>query len=65
MPGESIDKSLKDAVADFERSIIVETLRRNHGDVAVVGEILGMPKKTLYDKMRRYALSSNEFREPH
>lgn len=65
VPGESIDKSLKDAVADFERSIIVETLRRNHGDVAVVGEILGMPKKTLYDKMRRYALSSNEFREPH
>lgn len=59
---ESTDRSLKDVVADFERSVIVETLRRNHGDVAVVGEILGMPKKTLYDKMRRYALSGDEFR---
>jgi two-component system, NtrC family, C4-dicarboxylate transport response regulator DctD len=59
---EIVDKPLKDVVADFERSLIMETLRRNHGDVAVVGEILGMPKQTLYDKMRRYALSGDEFR---
>jgi two-component system C4-dicarboxylate transport response regulator DctD len=40
----------------------METLRRHHGDVLAVSESLGIPKKTLYDKMRRYALSGDEFR---
>ena len=42
--------------------LILETLRRHHGDVLAVSESLGIPKKTLYDKMRRYALSGEEFR---
>ena len=59
---ESANRSLKDVVGDFERGLIMETLRRNRGDVLVVSGILGIPKKTLYDKMRRYALSGDEFR---
>jgi two-component system, NtrC family, C4-dicarboxylate transport response regulator DctD len=59
---ESADRSLKDVVGDFERGLIIETLRRHHGDVLAVSESLGIPKKTLYDKMRRYALSGEEFR---
>ena len=59
---ESADRSLKDVVGDFERGLIIETLRRHHGDVLAVSESLGIPKKTLYDKMRRYALSGDEFR---
>jgi two-component system C4-dicarboxylate transport response regulator DctD len=55
-------RSLKDIVGDFERSLIVEALRRHHGDVLVVSENLGLPKKTLYDKMRRHALSGDEYR---
>ncbi len=58
----SLSKPLKDVVADFERSIIMDALRRNHGDVTVVSEMLGIPKKTLYDKMKRYTLSGDEFR---
>ena len=59
---ESADRSLKNVVGDFERGLIIETLRRHHGDVLAVSESLGIPKKTLYDKMRRYALSGEEFR---
>jgi two-component system C4-dicarboxylate transport response regulator DctD len=59
---ESADRSLKDIVGDFERGLIIETLRRHHGDVLAVSGSLGIPKKTLYDKMRRYALSGEEFR---
>jgi two-component system C4-dicarboxylate transport response regulator DctD len=59
---ESADRSLKDVVGDFERGLIIETLRRHRGDVLAVSESLGIPKKTLYDKMRRYALSGEEFR---
>ena len=59
---ESADRSLKDVVGDFERGLIIETLRRHHGDVLAVSESSGLPKKTLYDKMRRYALSGEEFR---
>jgi two-component system C4-dicarboxylate transport response regulator DctD len=59
---ESADRSLKDVVGDFERGLIIETLRRYHGDVLAVSESLGIPKKTLYDKMRRYALSGEEYR---
>ena len=59
---ESADRSLKDVVGDFERGLIMETLRRHHGDVLAVSESFGIPKKTLYDKMRRYALSGEEFR---
>jgi two-component system C4-dicarboxylate transport response regulator DctD len=59
---ESADRSLKDVVGDFERGLIIETLRRHHGDVLAVSESLGIPKKTLYDKMRRYALSGEEYR---
>ena len=59
---ESDNKSLKDVVGDFERGLIVETLRKHQGGVLVASEILGIPKKTLYDKMRRYALSEDEYR---
>lgn len=59
---EAVDRSLKDVVGDFERGLIIEALRRHQGDVLVVSEVLGIPKKTLYDKMRRYALSGEEYR---
>jgi two-component system C4-dicarboxylate transport response regulator DctD len=59
---EASERSLKDVVGDFERSLIVEALRRHHGDVSAVSEALGIPKKTLYDKMRRYELSGEGYR---
>jgi len=37
-------------------------LRRNDGDVVGASDALRIPKKPLYDKMRRYALSGSELR---
>ncbi len=55
-------KSLPDQVDDFERSIIVEELRRQQGSIAAVSESLSIPKKTLYDKIRRYNIVPEAFR---
>jgi two-component system, NtrC family, C4-dicarboxylate transport response regulator DctD len=55
-------RSLADQVDDFERSIIVEQLRRQHGGVVATSEALGIPKKTLYDKIRRHEIMPESFR---
>ncbi len=48
--------SLKAATEDFEKSIIESALKRYRGNRAKVCETLGIPKTTLYAKIRRYAL---------
>jgi two-component system C4-dicarboxylate transport response regulator DctD len=55
-------RSLADQVDEFERCIIVEQLRRCHGSVAAASEALSIPRKTLYDKVHRYAISLESFR---
>jgi DNA-binding NtrC family response regulator len=55
-------RALSEMVSDFERGLILEMLRRNDGDVVGASEALRIPKKPLYDKMRRYALSGSELR---
>lgn len=46
----------------FERHLIEEALREASGRAALAAEQLGVPKKTLYDKMRRLGLSPEEFK---
>jgi two-component system C4-dicarboxylate transport response regulator DctD len=55
-------RGLADLVADFERGLIVEALRRHAGNVAAAADALLVPKKTLYDKLKRYELSSEDYR---
>jgi len=54
--------TLKDDVDAFERNLIAYTLRRYQGHVVPVSKVLGIPKRTLYDKMRRYALAGDAYR---
>ena len=54
--------SLPEVVEQFERSMINEELRRSHGDVGVCAKSLGLPKQTLYDKLRRLQISVDEFK---
>jgi two-component system C4-dicarboxylate transport response regulator DctD len=49
-------------VAQFERAVIENVLRRNHGSAAAASEALGMPKKTFYDKLHRLNLTAEDFR---
>ncbi|MFM0062375.1 sigma-54-dependent transcriptional regulator [Paraburkholderia aspalathi] len=54
--------SLETKLNLFERQLIEEALRGCSGRAAVACERLGVPKKTLYDKMRRLGISTEEFK---
>jgi len=53
---------LAEQVDAFERSVIVDQLRRHQGSVASASDALAMPKKTLYDKIHKYVISPDWFR---
>ena len=50
-------------IEHFERAMITEELRRNHGDVTLTAKALGLPKPTLYDKLRRLRILVEGFRQ--
>ncbi|GAB3245898.1 sigma-54-dependent transcriptional regulator [Chitinimonas naiadis] len=41
----------------FEKSLIVDALDRAAGQVSAASEALGLPRKTLYDKVKKYGLT--------
>ncbi|NLY71863.1 MAG: hypothetical protein GX076_09350 [Clostridiales bacterium] len=45
-----------------ERTLIIETLRKEHGDVTSSSMILGVSKRTLYRKIRKYNININKYR---
>jgi two-component system, NtrC family, C4-dicarboxylate transport response regulator DctD len=49
-------------VAEFERTVIENTLRAVGGNVLQLEQELGTPRKTLYDKLNRYGLRPKDFR---
>ncbi|WP_217426259.1 sigma-54-dependent transcriptional regulator [Pandoraea terrigena] len=46
----------------FERRLIEEALRASSGRASLACEKLGVPRKTLYDKMRRLGIASDDFK---
>jgi two-component system C4-dicarboxylate transport response regulator DctD len=55
-------RTLADQVAQFERALIEEILRRHRGNASAASEALGLPKKTFYDKLHRLSLAAEDFR---
>lgn len=51
---------LADRVARFERAVIAAALRTHAGSLKPVYEELGISRKTLYEKMRRYRLDKRD-----
>ena len=51
---------LADRVARFEREIIAAAIRAHEGSLKPVYETLGISRKTLYEKMRRYGLGRTD-----
>ncbi|PWV71824.1 sigma-54 dependent transcriptional regulator [Halomonas sp. A11-A] len=47
----------------FEKSLIDQALARQRGRVTEVAEHLGLPRKTLYDKLRKYGLKAEDYRQ--
>jgi len=53
--------SLPEQVDLFEKSLIITELTNQHGNVKATLDALGLPRKTFYDKLRRYGLARADF----
>ena len=54
--------TLKERVATYERLMLEDALRRCGGNAEDAGRQLGLPRKTMYDKLARHAISPRDFR---
>ena len=59
-PGQTT--SFAEQVDAYERAILSEAMSRHEGNIAAVSESLNLPKKTLYDKLKRFNLAIETFR---
>jgi two-component system C4-dicarboxylate transport response regulator DctD len=55
------DQTLPEQVERFERSIIEQALVHHKGNIKEALETLGLPRKTLYDKMRKHGLDRQNY----
>jgi two-component system C4-dicarboxylate transport response regulator DctD len=55
-------QTLPERVDDFEASVIRQALRAHAGDVRSTLSDLQIPRKTFYDKVRRYGIDLDSFR---
>ncbi|MBE0488702.1 MAG: sigma-54-dependent Fis family transcriptional regulator [Halomonas sp.] len=60
---EAGELALPQQVELFEKSLIDQALARQRGRVTEVAEQLGLPRKTLYDKLRKYGLKAEDYRQ--
>ena len=57
-PGFEIEQTLKTAVEEFEKNYILKILARNRRKKGKTARALGMDRKTLFRKMKRYKIGS-------
>lgn len=64
LPGAQMEeaKTLNQHVEVFERSLIEQALAACDGSIKDVMESLGVPRKTLSDKMRKYGLDKSDYK---
>ena len=53
---------LADALAEVERQLITAALTRAEGHATAAAQALGLPRKTFYDKLKRYGLNAADYR---
>ncbi|MDO8283432.1 MAG: sigma 54-interacting transcriptional regulator, partial [Rhodoferax sp.] len=58
----ALPHGLPQQVEHYERSLIVEELRRKKGDQAATATALGVARQTLHDKLRRLGITADEFK---
>ncbi len=56
------EQSFGDQVDAFERSLLVQELARQRGDIQAVLAALKLPRRTLNEKMRRFGITRKDFR---
>ena len=57
-----IDHPAIDVVEAFEKALIKEALADSGGIIKDTMSLLGLPRKTLYDKMQKYGLDKKLYR---
>lgn len=55
-------QSLNDRIHAYERTVLIDTLKRHKGHTAEAARELQIPVKTLYDRLGRHGLKSSAFR---
>ena len=58
---EKSGRFLRDRLESFEKYIIEEELKRHKGNITTTYKVLGLPRKTLYNKMRKYGLIKKNY----
>lgn len=61
-PPQSPDISLAERVDRFEESVLIETITATRGDIRAAMQRLQLPRKTLYDKLKRHGISIEAYR---
>lgn len=61
-PGAEAPVLLPEQVACFEKSVIEQALVNHKGNIKQTMAVLGVPRKTLYDKMRKYGLDKRNYK---
>ncbi|MBL4907362.1 MAG: sigma-54-dependent Fis family transcriptional regulator [Sneathiella sp.] len=59
--GKEKSGSLVSQVNYFEKSLISQALKSSGGSIKATQEVLGLPRKTLYDKMAKHGLNRLDF----
>jgi two-component system response regulator HupR/HoxA len=60
MPANSLQNiTLADALADVERRMIADALRKHAGNISRAARELGLTRRGLYLKLERYQLSAS------
>ena len=57
-----VPMTLPEHVEAFERALIEQALAESGGVIKETMERLGLPRKTLYDKMQKYGLDKRRYR---
>jgi two-component system C4-dicarboxylate transport response regulator DctD len=56
--------TLSQQVDEFERGVLVSALETSKGDIRLAMELLGIPRRTLNEKMRRHGVAREKFLGP-
>ena len=62
LQGRAVARSLPERVGDYEASEIRAALEASRGRIPPVLSALGLPRKTLYDKMAKYGIVPGNYR---
>ena len=57
-PSNAGEQSLSERVEAYEKALIAAEMAKGHTSLRSLAEALGLPRKTLHDKLRKHGLDS-------